>query len=193
MITMLLLFMTLWLSQAFWYFEERLFCNIDQQNVTIFLKNQEWTTKCQIYLDTIYQLAVQKYKEMSLIREYISEGEDVYYWKWVLEQKKSELSQMINYRIQIKNAMARFEDALFERYYNMIKDDMELYYSDIEIQYYTLINTEPTKRKGNHSLVLAELEQQMKNVSQMLEAENMDQLMEVVPSYLYLKKQLAWK
>jgi hypothetical protein len=27
----------------------------------------------------------------------------------------------------------------------------------------------------------------------MLEAENMDQLMEVVPSYLYLKKQLAWK
>jgi hypothetical protein len=27
----------------------------------------------------------------------------------------------------------------------------------------------------------------------MLEAENMDQLMEVVSSYLYLKKQLAWK
>jgi hypothetical protein len=98
---------------------------------------------------------------------------------------------MINYRIQIKNAMARFEDALFERYYNMIKGDMELYYSDIETQYYILINTEPSKRKGNHSLVLAELEEQMKNVSQMLEAENMDQLMEVVPSYLYLKKQLA--
>lgn len=98
---------------------------------------------------------------------------------------------MINYRIQIKNAMARFEDALFERYYNMIKGDMELYYSDIEIQYYALINTEPSKRKGNYSLVIAELEQQMWNVSHMLEAENMDQMMEPVDSYLYLKKQLA--
>lgn len=189
----LLTFVTLWFSQSFWYFEDRLFCNINQQNVTIFLKNQEWTTKCQVYLDTIYQLAVQKYKEVALIREYISEGDDVFYWKWVLEQKKSELSQLINYRIQIKNAMSKFEDALFVRYYNMIKRDMELYYSDIETQYYILLNTEQSKRKSDYSLVLAQYEQQMWNVSHILNAENMDQLMEVVSSYLYLKAQLVWK
>lgn len=193
MIVILLTFVTLWFSQSFWYFEDRLFCNINQQNVTIFLKNQEWTTKCQVYLDTIYQLAVQKYKEMSLVREYISEGDDVYYWKWVLEEKKSELSQLINYRIQIKNAMSKFEDALFVRYYNMIKRDMELYYSDIETQYYILLNTEQSKRKSDYSLVLAQYEQQMWNVSHILNAENMDQLMEVVSSYLYLKTQLVWK
>ena len=46
----LAIIVTLWFSQGFWYFEGRLFCNIDQQNVTIFFKNQEWTTSCQKYL-----------------------------------------------------------------------------------------------------------------------------------------------
>ena len=87
--------------------------------------------------------------------------------------------------------MSKFEDALFVRYYNMIKRDMELYYSDIETQYYILLNTEQSKRKPDYSLVLAQYEQQMWNVSHILNAENMDQLMEVVSSYLYLKAQLV--
>ena len=189
----LAIIVTLWFSQGFWYFEGRLFCNIDQQNVTIFFKNQEWTTSCQKYLDTIYQLAVQKYEEVSLIREYISQWEDLYYWRWVLEEKKLELSQLINYRIQIKNAMTKFEDALFDRYYNLIKRDMELYYSDIETQYYILINTDKSLRKSDYLSMVEKYEQQMRNVSHILNAENMDQMMEPVDSYLYLKKQLAWK
>lgn len=189
----LAIIVTLWFSQGFWYFEGRLFCNIDQQNVTIFFKNQEWTTSCQKYLDTIYQLAVQKYEEVSLIREYISQWEDLYYWRWVLEEKKLELSQLINYRIQIKNAMTKFEDALFDRYYNLIKRDMELYYSDIETQYYILINTDKSLRKSDYLSMVEKYEQQMRNVSHILNAENMDQMMEMVSSYLYLKKQLQWK
>ncbi len=189
----LAIIVTLWFSQSFWYFEGRLFCNIDQQNVTIFFKNQEWTTSCQKYLDTIYQLAVQKYEEVSLIREYISQWEDLYYWRWVLEEKKLELSQLINYRIQIKNAMTKFEDALFDRYYNLIKRDMELYYSDIETQYYILINTDKSLRKSDYLSMVEKCEQQMRNVSHILNAENMDQMMEMVSSYLYLKKQLQWK
>ena len=189
----LAIIVTLWFSQGFWYFEGRLFCNIDQQNATIFFKNQEWTTSCQKYLDTIYQLAVQKYEEVSLIREYISQWEDLYYWRWVLEEKKLELSQLINYRIQIKNAMTKFEDALFDRYYNLIKRDMELYYSDIETQYYILINTDKSLRKSDYLSMVEKYEQQMRNVSHILNAENMDQMMEMVSSYLYLKKQLQWK
>ena len=170
-----------------------MFCDINNQNVTIFLKNQEWTTKCQTYLNTIYQLAVQKYGEVSLIREYISQWDDVYYWRWILEEKKQELSQLINYRIQVKDAMDKFETVLFNRYYSILKRDMEVYYSDIETQYYILINTQPTKRKSDYSLVVAQFEQQMWNVSHILNASNMDQIMEVASSYLYLKKQLEWK
>ena len=193
LIAILLTFVTLWFSQSFWYFEGRLFCNINQQNVTIFFKNQEWTTKCQVYLDTIYQLAVQKYEEISLIREYISQWDDIYYWKWVLEEKKSELSQLINYRVQIKKAMSRFEDVLFDKYYNMIKWDMESYYSDIETQYYALINTDKSQRRADYLSVVEKYEQQIRNVSHILNAENMDEMMEMVSSYLYLKKQLQWK
>ena len=86
--------------------------------------------------------------------------------------------------------MSKFEDALFERYYNMIKRDMELYYSDIETQYYILINTEQSKYRSDYSSLVAQFEQQMSNVSRILNAKNMDEMMEPVHSYLYLKKQL---
>jgi hypothetical protein len=86
--------------------------------------------------------------------------------------------------------MTKFEDALFDRYYNLIKRDMELYYSDIETQYYILINTDKSLRKSDYLSMVEKYEQQMRNVSHILNAENMDQMMEMVSSYLYLKKQL---
>ena len=32
-------------------------------------------------MDTVYQLALKKYNEISAIRSYIEDGDDVYYWK----------------------------------------------------------------------------------------------------------------
>ena len=114
---MLLVFMTLLSSQTFWYLESKVYCNLENKNVTIFTKNEEWTVKCQTYLDTIYQLALKKYNEISTIRSYINEWDDVYYWKRVLEGKKSEFLQLVNYRTQIKTAIDKFESALFNEYY----------------------------------------------------------------------------
>ena len=62
-ILMLLVFMTLLSSQTFWYLESKVYCNLENKNVTIFTKNEEWTVKRQTYLDTLYQLALKKYNE----------------------------------------------------------------------------------------------------------------------------------
>jgi hypothetical protein len=97
-ILMLVVFVTLLSSQTFWYLESRVFCNLGNKNVTIFLKNEEWTVKCQTYMDTIYQLALKKYNEISAILSYIDQWNDVYYRKEVLEDKKSELLHLVNYR-----------------------------------------------------------------------------------------------
>ena len=157
------------------------------------MKNEEWTVRCQTYLDTIYQLALKKYNEISTIRSYINEWDDVYYRKKVLEEKKSEFLQLVNYRVQIKTAIDRFESALFYKYYNILYKPMQVYYSDLESQYYSLVNQDVSLRKSDYSLKLAQLEQQMWNVNHVLTAQKLDDIMEVISSYIYLKKEIEWK
>ena len=192
-ILMLLVFATLVSSQVFWYVENQVYCKLDGTNVTIFVKNMEWTIKCQTYLDTVYQLALKKYNEISAIRSYINQWDDVHYWKEILEEKKSEFLQLVNYRVQIKSAIDKFEAVLFKKYYDILEQPMRTYYSDLETQYYILVNHVSSSRSSNISLKLAQLEQQMWNVNHILTAKDLDDIMEVVSSYIYLKKQIEWR
>ena len=157
------------------------------------MKNEEWTVKCQSYLDTIYQLALKKYNEISAIRSYIQQGDDVYYWKKVLDDKNEEFLQLVNYRAQIKTAMDKFESALFDKYYNILQKPMQTYYSELEAQYYLLSNQDVLSKKSDHSLKLAQLEQQMWNVNHILTAKSLDDIMDVISSYIYLKRQIEWR
>ena len=171
--------------------ESKVYCNIENKNVTIFTKNEKGTVKCQTYLDTIYQLALKKYNEISAIRSYINDGDDVYYRKKVLEEKNSELLQLVNYRTQIKTAIDKFESALFDKYYNILYKPMKSYYSDLEAQYYILVNKKSeSQKKSDNSLKLAQIEQQMWNVNHILTAKKLGDIMEVISSYIYLKKQI---
>ena len=192
-ILMLVVCVALLSSQTFWYLESKAYCNLENNSVTIFMKNEEWTVKCQTYLNTIYQLALKKYNEISTIRSYIEQGDDVYYWKKILEDKKTEFLQLVNYRAQIKTAISKFESALFDQYYDILQKPMQDYYLELEIQYSELINLDLSLRKSNHSLMVAQIEQQMQNVSHVLNAKNLDDIMQVVSSYIYLKKQIEWK
>lgn len=178
---------------TFWYFEDKVFCGLDKTNVTIFLRNEEWTTKCKTYMDTIYQLAFKKYNEISLIRWYIEQGEDVYYRKSILEEKNAGFLQLVNYRTQIKSAIDKFETSFFNKYYKILEAPMKLYYTDLETNYYVLINQGPATRPANYSTKIAQIEQQMWNVSHVLNAKTLDEIMEVVPTYIYLKNKLAWR
>lgn len=190
---MLVVFVTLLSGQTFWYLENKVYCNLEGKNVTIFMKNEEWTVKCQTYLDTIYQLALKKYNEIFAIRSYIEQGDDVYYWKEVLENKNAEFLQLVNYRSQIKTAIDRFESALFDKYYNALQRPMQTYYSELESQYYILVNQDVSLRESDYSLKLAQLEQQMWNINHVLNAKNLDDIMGIISSYIYLKNQIEWK
>ena len=192
-ILMLIIFATLLSSQTFWYLEKVVYCDIENENVMIFLRNEGWFLKCQTYLNTLYQLAMKKYSEISAVRSYINQWDDVYYWKEVLENKKSEFIQLVNYRNQIKSAMDKFESVLFDKYYIAMQKSMKNYYSDLEMQYYILLNQKQDLRASDYSLRLAQLEQQMWNVNHILGAKKLDDIVEVLSSYIYLKKKLEWK
>lgn len=189
----LLVCMTLLSSQTFWYLENKVYCNLENKNVTIFMKDEWWATKCKTYMDAVYQLALKKYDEIVIIRSYIDQWDDVYYWTKVLDQKKSELLQLVNYRTQIKKAIDKFEAAIFDKYYDSLQSYMKVYYSELEAQYYYLINLNYNQRARNHDIKVEQYGQQMWNVSRVLNATKLDDIMDVMSSYLYLKQQLRWK
>ena len=185
-------FVVLWSCCTFWYFENKVYCDITDNNVTIFLKNYSWTLKCKVYIDTIHQLALKKYNEIMAINSYISQWEDVYYWKTILDEKKSEFIHLINYKSQIISVVNRFESILFDRYYWLLQKQMEDYYLDLENQYNDLLNNNSQVKTFDGSLKIIYLEQQMLNVSNLLDASNLDDIMKIVPSYIYLKNQIEW-
>lgn len=188
-IFVLVLWMALISSQAFWYFEDKLYCDFERGNITLFLKNEAWMSKCKLYLDTIYQHAMKRYKEISAINSYIDQWNDVYYWKEVLEEKKLEFLQLVNYRAQIKTAIDQFETRFFDRYFSILQQPMQTYYSNLENQYYILVNQKISSKDSSKK---SQIEQQMSNISKILDAKNMDELMMIIPSYIYLRTQLVW-
>lgn len=192
-IFLLLVFMTMLSSQTFWYLQDKIYCKFEQKNVTLFLKNEEWTSKCKSYLDTLYNLALKKYDEILTIRSYIDQWDDVYYRNEVLEKKKSELLELISYRAQIIRSIDVFEANFFEKYYQILQTPMKTYYSELEVEYYALINSVWSWDTSKISTRKLQLEKQMRNVSHVLNAKNLDDIMDVVPTYIYLKKQLEWK
>ena len=180
------LFVAMLSSQTFWYFENKAYCSFEDKNLTISIKRVEGSARCRVYMDTIYQLALKKYSEISTIRSYIAQWEDIYYWRRVLDEKNSELLQLVNYRNQIKTAIDKFEWALFDKYYGLLQKPMQTYYSELEIQYYMLINLASANKTWDYSLKVAKIEQQMWNVNHILKAEKLDHIMEVLLSYIYL-------
>ena len=181
-----------WFGSTFWYFENKVYCNIKDNNVTISLMNYSWTLKCKVYIDVIQQNALKKYDEIMAINSYIAQWEDVYYWKNVLESKKSDFIQLVNYRSQIISVVNRFESVLFNRYYDSLQKDMRIYYSDLEVQYYSFINQDTQVKWSKKELMISQLKQQIENVSAIIKAESLDDIMKIVPSYIYLKKQIEW-
>lgn len=188
----LVVFVTILSSQTFWFFENKVYCDFSNGNVTVFLKDEGWKIKCQTYLDSIYQLALKKYNEISTIRSYIKEWWDTYYWRDILEQKKSEFVQLVNYRVQIKTALDKFESVLFDRYYGILEWPMREYYVELDEEYNKIVS-------NNGGIVdsynprLKNIEQQMWNVSRILNAEKLDEIIEVCSSYIYIKNRLEWK
>jgi len=179
-------------SQVFWYFENYVYCDFSGGNVTVFLKNEWWKLKCQNYLDSIYQLSIKKYEEISTIRSYINQWWDIYYWRQLLEQKKTEFVQLVNYKVQVKTAVDKFESILFDKYYDILEWPMKNYYTELESEYYKLLDENGGERSASNTR-LSKLEQQMTNVRRILKAQKLDEIIEVCSSYLYLKNRLGWK
>lgn len=184
-------FALIWL--CFWYFEDKLYCDFERDSLTLVVNANDGHVKCKTYLDAIQKKSKEKYKEITLIRDYISQWEDLYYWKPLLTEREDEFLRLVNYREQIKWAINRFESDFYEKYYVILERPMRMYYSDLEMQHYSLINDKESHGSAEYWKKVSDLEQQMRNVSHILESKTLDDIIKLLPTYIYQKSVLEWK
>ena len=55
---------------------------------------------------------------------------------------------------------------------------MKVYYSDLEMQYYILINQTSPRDSLSNALMIAQMEQQLRNVSHIIEAKTLHDIVE---------------
>jgi hypothetical protein len=60
-------------SQTFGYLEDKIYCEIKGEQLTLYVKKEEGLNKCDTYLQAIQQLARAKYDEVLLVLDYINQ------------------------------------------------------------------------------------------------------------------------
>jgi hypothetical protein len=60
-------------GQIFGYLEDKMYCKIEGEQLTLYVKKEEGLHKCDTYLQAIQQLAREKYDEVLFVLEYINQ------------------------------------------------------------------------------------------------------------------------
>ena len=143
------------------------------------------------YIDAIQQLAKEKYDEVLLVLNYINQGNDTDYWKGVFEIKKQEFLKLVRYRTTILTMIQEFEQKFFIKYQASLREILEPYLRNLlsrqatlDEQYLTVMPNEQA------SITYQQIVQQIVIIQIIFNATTLDEIINQIPAYLYLKQVL---
>lgn len=169
---------------SFGYLEDKIYCQFEGEQLTLYLKEEPNTRKCAQYLSAIEQLAHQKYTDIFLVLEYINQGTDRVYRNEVYELEKQKFLRLVQYRQTFLSTISSFEEKFFVKYLESLIPFLTPYLSELYAQYqsYLLPDSSATM------LQIQELEQQIRVVEDIMHAESLEDIMENIPAYLYFRQ-----
>ncbi len=98
---------------AFSYFENRFFCDVSSDIITVSL--HEWETLCFTYIEKITERVTELHEDIRIAQQFIDRDLDVEYWssvwRWLIERR----NQFLNSRRLLLDAMEDYEKELFLR------------------------------------------------------------------------------
>jgi len=196
----LILSLTLWTilplfqGQTFAYLEDKVYCIIEGEQLTIYVKKEEGSHKCAVYIEAVQQLAREKYDEVLLVITYINLGRDTAYRKEVFELKKEEFLKLVKYRTTILTMIQEFEYKFFVKYQESLLQTLTPYLqalvtiqTALEQEHQTVFHNEQTR------IQYQQITQQILIIQTMFDATTLDEIIDQIPAYLYLKQALEWK
>ncbi|MDR0860971.1 MAG: hypothetical protein LBO09_08660 [Candidatus Peribacteria bacterium] len=168
-----------------------MYCRFEEESLTLYVKKEEGLIKCATYLRSLEQLTRQKYDEVLLTMKYVRQGEDVFYRQEIFAEKKSEFLKLYLYKTKLVEALASFETKFFLLYKTSLTNTLRPYLETLPAIQKKL--AQETQKNPNDKRTLSTYQlitQQVEVIQNLLNATTLDEIMEYIPSYLYLKQSL---
>lgn len=118
----------LWTS--FWYFENKYYCKIWDNKITVTIKKEN-NTKCIKYIEDINKKLIKYEENIKNANEYISQNEDIKYWINIRDKLESDKKNVQIIKENIIQYMDNFEKEFFVKIkkmlsFHLIKDEQKL-------------------------------------------------------------------
>jgi len=185
----------LWGSVCFSYLEDKVYCEVNGNYVQVFLTHKD-AYKCSDYVQTLESAIQAIYQSVWKIQKYIFAWHDVIYWTDLKDQQQQKIEEFQLVRANILYHVEIFEHNLFEKAKQYMAVRLEPYQCDLELQLQKLesvsLESLTWERLEEYNEVLSFVQRQIKIVALILAASDLEELFGYVPTYFYLKKQIAW-
>ncbi|MDR2416238.1 MAG: hypothetical protein LBD75_06670 [Candidatus Peribacteria bacterium] len=115
-----------------------MYCTFENEQLTLYVKKEEGLQKCETYIQSLEQLTKKKYDEVLLILYYINQGDDLVYWKEILEITKKDFFKFLRYRTMITEMIQTFETKFLIKYQSVLAQELTPYLEILQSLYYPL-------------------------------------------------------
>ena len=178
-------------GQTFAYLEDKMYCKVEGEQLTLYVKKEEGLNKCDTYIDAIQQLAREKYDDVLRVISYINQSDDKEYWREVFEIKKQEFLKLVKYRTTILNMIQEFEQKFLVKYQEALRQTLTPYLHDlITVQETFEKNAQSKPQTQQEYIIYQQVTQQILVIESIFTAATLDEIIDQIPAYLYLKQAL---
>lgn len=181
-------------SISFGYMEDKVFCTISKNSITITLEREN-NYKCMEYLNVLSQTINTEYNDVLSIQNLINQWYDIEYWKNIREEKRDKIKKMITVKNQIESAVKEFDQNLFMKIKEYVVYTVSPYKTTykkalknlkaVQQQWWKISNT--VKKTMDY------LQEDIEVIDNIINSTDYDILMKNFNRHLYLKKQIEWK
>ena len=176
------------------YMEDKVFCTIWKNSITVTLE-KEHNYKCNEYLLLLSQTINTEYNDILSIQKLIKQWYDVDFWKDIRETKREKLKKMITIKEQIEQAVSEFDSNLFVKMKDYVIYTVTPYQTKYKKILKQLNNLKNQWQKLSYDVnkKMDYLQEDITIIDKIIDSTDYDTLIKNFNRHLYLKNQIEWK
>jgi len=181
---------------VFWYLEKSLYCYVDEDVIQVFMY-KKWAYKCVDYVASFdYSIRVL-YQDIIDVQWFIDRWQDVEYWQETKDNLVKQHDDLKELRNNVLLRVYAFEENLFNKINDYLYYYLTPYEEDLERQLLAIEDTNYQWFSWDIVVVLADrvvsIKNQLRMISDILRADNFEELLSYIWGYFYLKQEIEWK
>jgi len=119
-------------SDAFWMFQDNLYCELTSSSVRIYTQRNKDTLKCSEYIQSLEYLIKKEFQDMQKVEVYISKKQDTEYRKQIKVSQIKKINDLQKIRLWVIDSMNLFESNFIKKTQEYMKKSLSSYQKSLE-------------------------------------------------------------